>query len=177
MYPCRMHWKAICLLSALGTGLIFSAGRILRHNALNAALIVAVERGEAADAEGLLRRGADADAAKPWFQSIPPSRNDWYWFFINSRDKGNAPQPILCLASEQHDLPMVNLLLAHGANANARSVHDYAALNYAAGEAGLTRLLLRRGANRNARDVFGDTALPATPATMRSNEPKLGMNK
>ena len=70
-------------------------------------------------------------------------------------DKGNAPQPVLCLAAERHDLAMVDILLTHGANVNARSVHDYTALTYAAGDAVLTRDLLRHGVNRNAESASG----------------------
>lgn len=178
MHNYKLPWRMICLLSALGVGLVFSAAPGLRHNALNAALIAAVEQGKVADAEDLLRRGADAGAAKPWFHSIPPSQNDWYWFHENLLAKGNAPQPVLCLAAERHDLALVNILLAHGADVNARTVHDYTALNYAAGDNVLTRALLQRGADRNARDVFGDTALPtAKAAAMQSNRRKMGMNK
>lgn len=43
----------------------------------------------------------------------------------------------------------------HGANVNARSVHDYTALTYAEGDALVTHALILRGADRNARDVFG----------------------
>lgn len=118
----KLPWRTICLLSALGVGLVFSAASGLRHNALNAALIAAVEQGKVADAKDLLRQGADADAARPWFHSIPPSQNDWYWFHENLLDKGNTPQPVLCLAAEQHDLALVNILLAHGADRNARDV-------------------------------------------------------
>jgi len=162
MLTYKVSRRMIYLLCALGAGLVFSANRILRHNALNAALIAAVERGNAADAEDLLRRGADADAAKPWFSHLPSSQMGWEMTYSNVFDKGNAPQPALCLAAERHDLAMVNILLAQGADVNARSVHDYTALNYTDGDAALTQALLQHGANRNARDVFGDTAAPAT---------------
>ena len=159
----KSPWRLICLLSVVTVGLIIHAGSVLRHYVLNAALIAAVERGKIADAEDLLRQGADVNAGKAWFHGIPPSRKEWRWYYSNLRDEGNTPQPVLCLAADQHDLPMVNLLLTSGADVNARSVHDYTALNYANGDAMLTRVLLQHGADRNAQDSFGDTALPAVP--------------
>ena len=154
--PARnLSWRMLCLLSVLGVGLTSFAGHALHQNALNAALIAAIERGRAVDAEDLLRRGADANAAKPWFSRIPSDRFDWEITYSNAHDKGNAPWPVLCLAAERHDVAMMHILLRHGANVNARSVHDYTALTYAEGDALVTHALILRGADRNARDVFG----------------------
>ena len=150
----RLSWRMIFLLCVLGAGLVFYAERVMHHNALNAALIAAVERGQAADAEYLLHQGADADAAKPWFSRIPSSQFEWEITYSNVYDKGNVPQPVLCLAAGRHDLVLVDILLAHGANVNARSVHDYTALTYAERDAALTQDLLRHGANRSALDVL-----------------------
>lgn len=152
----KLPWRMICLLSILGAGLTSLAGHVLHQNALNAALIAAVEHGRAVDAEDLLRRGAAADAAKPWFSRIPSSRFDWEIRCSNVSDKGNAPQPVLCLAAQRHDVAMVNILLAHGADVNARSVHDYTALTYAEGDTLVMQDLIQRSADRNVRDVFGD---------------------
>ena len=171
MRICKFSGMMICLLSALGLGLLFSADRVLHHNALNAALIAAVEQGEVANAEDLLRRGADADTAKPWFSHIPSDQFGWQMKYSNVFDKGNAPQPVLCLAAERHDLAMVNILLAHGAHINARSVHDYTVLNYATDDAALKLASLQHGADRNVRDIFGDTAVPAMPIRNK-NAPK-----
>ena len=145
----------LCLLSVLGVGLTSLVGHVLHQNALNSALVAAVEHGRAVDAEDLLRRGADANAAKPWFSRILSDRLDWEITYSNAHDKGNAPWPVLCLAAERHDVAMVNILLRHGADVNARSVHDYTALTYAEGDTLVMQDLIQRGVDRNARDVFG----------------------
>lgn len=167
-------WKTIGLLSFLGMGLLFIGLRIQHQTLLNAALITAVEQGRTAGAEDLLRQGADADTAKPWFRGISPSLEQWRWFRENISDKGNAPEPVLCLAAEKHNRTLVDILLAHGANINGRSCHDYTALFYASGDVPLTQDLLRQGAKPGAQDVFGD---PSLPAAARSNSGKLGTNK
>ena len=167
-------WKKIGLLSFLAMGLLFVALRVQHKSVLNAALIEAVNQGDVPWAQDLLRQGADADTAKPWFRSVPPSFEQWHWFRENISDKGNAPEPVLCLAAENHNLTMVDVLLAHGADINSRSCHDYTVLSYASGDALLTQDLLRHGANPNAQDIFGD---PALPTAARSNTPKLGTTK
>ena len=174
----KLPWRMLCLLSVLGAGLTSLVGHALHQNALNVALIAAVEHERAADVEGLLYRGADADAAEPWFSRISSSQFDWEMTYSNVSDKGNAPQPVLCLAAQRHDVAMVNILLAHGADVNARSVHDYTALTYAEGDALVTQVLLAHGADPNARNIFGGAALPAAQApTPRSSGTKLGMKK
>ena len=179
MMPARkLPWKTICLLSVLGIGTLFFARRALHQSTLNAFLIAAVKRGDVVATEGLLHQGADANAAQPWFRSIPPSMEQWYWFRANISDKGNAPEPVLCLAVEKHNLTMVDLLLAHGANVNGRSCHNCTALFYASGDAPLIKELLQQGANPNAQNVFGEPALPTvTPPPARSIALKMGTNK
>ena len=165
-------------LFILGIELLFIGLRIQHQTLLNAALTAAVEQGRTAEAEDLLRQGADANTAKSWFRSIPPTLEQWCWFRSNIGDKGNAPEPVLCLAAEKHNLAMVDTLLAHGANVNGRSCHDYTALFYASGDALLIRDLLQHGANPNAQSVSGNTALPAAiPSATRSNTLKMGTNK
>lgn len=76
----RQSWKAICLLSFLGLGLLFIGIRTQHRMMLNAALIAAVNQGSVKQANDLLTQGADADTAVPWFRSVPPSLEQWYWF-------------------------------------------------------------------------------------------------
>lgn len=174
----RQPWKAICLLSLLGLGLLFIGIRIQHKMMLNAALVAAVNQGSAKQVDDLLSQGADANTAVPWFHSVPPSLEQWYWFRSNIADKGNAPKPVLCLAAEKHNRAVVAVLLTHGADVNGRSCHDYTALFYALGDAPLIKDLLQHGANPSAQDVFGDPALPtATPPAARSNILKMGTNK
>lgn len=169
----RQPWKAICLLSFSGLGLLLIGICIQHRMMLNAALIAAVNQGSVKQADDLLTQGADADTAAPWFRSLPPSLEQWCWFRSNIGDKGNAPEPVLCLAADKHNRAMVDVLLAHGADVNGKSCHDYTALFYVPGDASLIKDLLQQGANPNAQDVFGNSALPAA----RSNTLKMGTNK
>lgn len=72
-------------------------------------------------------------------------------------DKNDA----LLKASEKGKLGVVKLLLAIGANVNAREKSGATPLHLASanGHKAIVRILITEGANVNARDIYGNTSL------------------
>jgi ankyrin repeat protein len=127
------------------------------------ALLRAAQANNTALAAQLLRSGASIDAGDPanapsvWEQIQARLDNDEI-----DREYGETP---LMLASEQGHAAMVQFLLLHGANANARDTDGYTPLLFAVEKARqpdteVVRMLLQAGAAPNAHDYHaGDTAL------------------
>eukprot|EP00953_Heterococcus_sp_UTEX-ZZ885_P011352 6572-Heterococcus_DN1.PRE.1 len=76
---------------------------------------------------------------------------------INRRDNIGFT-PLHCAMDGQHDVEIVSLLLAHGADVHARCSLGQSALSNSY-NAAVTRLLLEAGADVNARDYLGNTVL------------------
>ena len=110
-----------------------------KQSQLGRDLLAAVARGDAVAVSALLDRGGDAD----------------------SREPSNPGRFALAIAAEEDHLEIAALLIARGAQVNARSNDGNTPLMYASGEGNrdMARLLLDRGADINAADNLGQTPL------------------
>ncbi len=106
---------------------------------LNSDLMAAVKTGNATVVNELLGRGADA----------------------NAREETDLGRSALGIAAEEDYGEIVSLLIANGADVNAKSLDGLTALMYAAGEGntGIVNLLLSSGAMINTVDNTGQTPL------------------
>lgn len=107
---------------------------------LSTALFQAVKANNLSAAYGLLKNGAN----------------------VNATTKNTKDTPLTCaVSSDEEKLAMVNLLLDHGADIDARTVSGSHALICAAvyGQADIIELLLERGSNADIRNNTGNTAL------------------
>jgi len=91
---------------------------------------------------------------------------------VESRD--NMMTPML-LAIEHHDIEILNVLLAQGANVNRKSRDGVSPLMAAAekGQADVVQILLSRGADVNARNARGRTAVMLAKKNGRTEVLKL----
>lgn len=139
-------------------------------------LVRAAEQGDLARVEALLKQGCSANYQRPGVLSSPAdqvarlrlqSRSD-----KTRSDKTRfAGTPLLEIAAQNNDLPLLKLLLARGAKIDARGVYNYTALIRAASRANVevVSVLLEAGADPNLCDtLFRETALhKATRSTNR----------
>ncbi|MBC8104430.1 MAG: ankyrin repeat domain-containing protein [Cytophagales bacterium] len=139
-------------------------------------LIRAAERGEAAQVQQLLEEGCSANYQRPGVLSSPQDQNVRRQLKQRSDRSRFAGTPLLEIAAQNNDLPLLTLLLKQGADINGRGIYDYTALMRAASRANIeaVSLLLKAGADPNLRDtLFGETALHKATgfAGRRTEEP------
>ena len=148
--------RVLIFLVAL-TGILVGV-RQLERAPLNEALLKAAAGGDLAAATKLLERGADVNTADPthYRSCVMPT-------------KPTRLTPLM-LAVRRRSLPLVRLLLQHGANANAQDAGGETALMHSvpsrasrpgdeAAALPIAQALLAAGADANLQDDFGDTAL------------------
>ncbi len=170
----------ICLLLALLMTLVVLTWQAWRQARLDNALIVALRHHDDASAITLLNQGANARLSIP-LEDVPPPT---FWQILRSRFSGkSSPQAdgASCLlmalgireATRLHivgeelpsappeNLPLVEALLAHGADVNVRGAQDHTPLLLASKwkYAAIARLLLAHNSNVNAADEGGVTVL------------------
>jgi len=138
-------------------------------NTPGTALFQAIERGAAGDAERLLRTGANPNAVDA--EGIPALMTATVFanagmvevlLKLGADANRIGPGGATALLWAVPDVDKVRLLIAHGANVNARSETDRTALLVAASYPrtnNLMKLLLDAGADLRAQDRGGSTAL------------------
>ncbi len=134
-------------------------------------LIRAAEQGDLASVEFLLKQGCSANYQRPGVLSGPTDQDARVRLQSRSDRSRFAGTPLLEIAAQNNDLPLLKLLLERGADIDGRGVYGYTALIRAATRANdeVVSLLLIAGADPNLCDtVFRETALhKATRSTNR----------
>lgn len=135
------------------------------------ALVRAAEQGDLQSVDTLLRQGCSANYRRPGVLSAPSDQTARSRLQSRSDRRRFAGTPLLEIAAQNNDIPLLKLLLARGAKVDGRGVYGYTALIRGASRANVevVALLLRAGAAPNLRDtLFGETALhKATRSTSR----------
>jgi ankyrin repeat protein len=139
-------------------------------------LVRAVEQGDLAQVQTLLKQGCSANYQRPGVLSGPTDQRARRWLQSRSDRSRFAGTPVLEIAAQNNDPSVLTLLLTKGAKLNARGVYGYTALMRAAGRGNVeaVSLLLKAGADPNVRDaLFGETALhkAARSSNRRFGEP------
>jgi hypothetical protein len=153
------------------------AYRSVRQEQLNQSLLDAVHTHDVAAAERALRQGADPNTDEEvWTESAfgqkqPTRRERWARLWARLRVPNRYPdRPVLVAAAfslptrRTQDIALVNLLLAHGADVNARGPKGATALMSAVisaqkGDTTLVSVLLDAGAQAEVQVATGVTAL------------------
>jgi hypothetical protein len=134
-------------------------------------LVRAVEQGDLVSVESLLSEGCSANYQRPGVLSSPADQTAQRRLKTRSDRSRFAGTPLLEIAAQNNDVPLLKFLLARGAKVDGRGVYGYTALIRAASRAhvDIVALLLKAGADPNLRDtLFGETALhKATRSTNR----------
>ena len=160
---------ALLLLFILVAGGIWPISLRVQQLNRNSALLRAISQADTRTIKRLLDEGADANVRdKP----ILRISNLWYVFrYRNRLQNGEDYDTALMLASQQDNPAPLQLLLDHGADANAREGFGQTALMMAVEKDNLAamRLLLGRGVRVNLQDHFGISALGLTVAFKHSD--------
>lgn len=134
-------------------------------------LVRAVEQGDLPDVKMLLEQGCSANYQRPGVLSSPSDQRARLRLLSRSDRSRFAGTPLLEIAAQNNDVPVLTLLLSKGAKIDARGVYGYTALTRAAsrGNVEAVSVLLKAGADPNLKDsLFGETALhKATRSTNR----------
>lgn len=164
----------VLVLTACAVRVYHDAGM---RESLGSGLIDAVERSDVAAAKHLLERGADPDSRLIVSTARPSGVIDLWHALLSRRRTADLNGPTaLMIASGKVDLPMLQLLLDHGAQANATMAGGQTALFFLTrsttiptkrqrakqmdrDRAECLRLLIERGADVSAKDSYGQTVL------------------
>jgi ankyrin repeat protein/outer membrane protein OmpA-like peptidoglycan-associated protein len=119
---------------------------IEEQETLNKKLLEAVEHGDTESVRSLLDKGAKAQFSTPFpADGRPPHICDYGDIFITALSKGRPE--------------IVQMLIEHGANVNARSIEGDTALKCVANRLEIAKILIEHGADVNARNDYGDPTL------------------
>lgn len=153
---------------------LFEAGAMPAPADLDAALLVAVLGGNPGHVSRLLDAGASPQAAftahgLPLAENKPPEkRRSRRHSFLDDLDHGDerAGSTALMLAAARGNLPLVELLLARGADLGARNRQGESALVFGAdsGNFDVVSRLLAAGAEVDALSCEGESAMHAAAA-------------
>ena len=155
------------LLLGLGLSSFVWVRKEQRQYVLDRQLIAALAKADTKEALALVEAGANPNT---WRVSTPaPSLPELIKLLLHpSPPTVNDKQTAFMMACEHRwdksipeDLPLLQAMLAHGANVHARTVHNYTALHYAAFSARIrtVKLLLQHKADVNAKDEWDTTPL------------------
>jgi hypothetical protein len=155
--PRRRLFLSLLVLTALSAGILYHS---VQQAKKSHALIAAVERDDLKDVKRLLRQGADPNTHLV-YENTPRTPLQLLQWLVRSRDIVWHNAPVLVEASAEGHTPIVEALLAGGADIDETDQDRWTALMTAAGggRAEVVRLLLNRGADINAQGIAGRTAL------------------
>lgn len=162
------------LMRAMSAGDVAGACRLIAAgadvNAVDrdgvAALVIAIGAGQTGVLRALLAAGTDANAADregstplhaAAFAGEVVMARELIEHGANVNRTGKFRNTSLMEAAG-HSLPVVRLLIASGADVNAKAIDGQTAL-MGVGRADIARCLIQAGADVNAKDARGDTAL------------------
>ena len=147
-----------------------SARRVDKDGATD--LHIAAARGWAELAQWLIDDGADARAQ---FKTDDKALSDRLKTRLGVRCGGRQGQRPIHFAASKNSIDAVKLLLANGANVNAKTIGDFTPLHFAAfyDAVDSAKLLIANGANVNAKDDDGNTPLHMTAFGNAANAAKL----
>ena len=154
----RTSWGASPLDWAATMGSVRVAELLLSRGAGGFTLIVAAALGKRREVETIVESGMDIS---PHRRRGAPRTPDDHWPPDSAHILGDILSDALYAAARNGHAPVVEYLLARGANINAKGVFGATALHWAAinGHAGVVELLISHGANLAAKDArFGATA-------------------
>jgi ankyrin repeat protein len=164
----RFALTFLSLLAVIAGAFAWAIRATIHQGRLNAALVDAVDRGDMKATRTYLDRGADPDARiRSGHTSVWQYLTDFFPTAHGRRDR--LPPTVLMTAVEHERKDIVILLLARGANVNARESGGLTALAYVFGmdyctdtdgysppfDISLPKLLLDRGADPNVRTLNG----------------------
>lgn len=148
----RTSWGASPLDWAATMGSTRVAEFLLSRGASGFTLIIAAALGKQREVEAIVESGIDLSSHR---RRAAPHTPDDYWPADSAHILGDVLSDALYAAARNGHAHVVEYLLSHGANIDAKGVFGATALHWAAihGHASTVELLISRGANLNLEDA------------------------
>jgi uncharacterized protein len=155
----KTSWGASPLDWAATMGSNRVAELLLDRGATGLTLIMAAALGKQREVKAIVESDTDLSRHR---RTSAPSRPDQYWPADSAHIQGDVVSDALYAAARNGHSEVVEYLIGHGANIDAKGVFGATGLHWAAinGHARTVQLLISRGADLTLKDArFGSTAL------------------